>query len=190
MKMSISLLLMFLAVLFAGCSNNVYYTSDMLPDTKVDKNKNVKVFVSDDATIEEKKMKSMIEKKLIENGYKVDSSKTFDYVIIYKLTEDSFTTSKVETDYVPTTSYSTGYVDGKYTTTSTISQVPDTYARTITKIYKKNYFKMGDLRQIAIWEGFISADKPVYDNNTDDIIDNIIKLIGKDFKGYLEIDQK
>jgi len=184
------LILTILAFVFTACSSTVYYTSEVLPDTKIDKNKFVKVFVADNATIEEKKMKSIIEKKLIDNGFKIGDSTNFDYVIVYKLTEDSFTTTKVETDYVPTTSYSTGYVNGQYTSIRTVSQVPDTYTRTINNTYKKNYFKMGDLRQIAIWEGFMSVDNEEYISNTENIINGMIELIGKDFKGHIEIKAK
>lgn len=190
-KVSQVLLIGFLAILFSACTSAVYYKTEVLPNTIIDKSKIIKVFVAKDATIEEKKMQPILEKKLRDYGYTIDDSKPFDYVIIYKLTEDSFTTTKVETDYIPTTSYSSGYVNGQYTTIRTVTQTPDTSSRTVTNTYKKNYFKIGDVRQIAIWEGFTSVDNDTYNLlKKDDFIDGVVKLIGKDFRGYLYVEYR
>lgn len=177
-------------LMFTSCSNSVYYTAETLPNTKIEKGKIIKVYVPDTATIEEKKMKVLIENKLVENGYKIDNEYAFNYILIFKLTEESFTSTKVETDYVPTTQYSTGYVNGKYTTTSTLTQVPDTTSRTVINMYKKNYFKLGDGSRNEVWVGFMSVDKYKYDANTENMINGMIGLIGKDYKGYLDIEIK
>lgn len=183
------LILFLLTLVFTSCSNSVYYTSETLPNTIIDKEKSLSVYVPDSATIEEKKMKIMLENILKQNGYNVNGSIPY-YVLIFELSEEVYNSTKIQTDYVPTTSYSTTYINGNAIRTNTINQVPNTYSKTVLNRTKKNYLTIGDYKSTILWDGFMSAKQDEYDENTEAMMNGMLSLIGKDFKGFIEIESK
>lgn len=181
--------LLFVTLLFTSCSNSVYYTSETLPNTIIDKEKGLSVYVPDNATSEEKEMKIILENILKQKGYNVNGSIPY-YVLIFELSEEVYNSTKIQTDYVPTTSYSTTYINGNAIKTNTTSQIPNTYSKTVLNRTKKNYLTIGDYKSTILWDGFMSAKQDEYNENTEAMMNGMLSLIGKDFKGFIEIESK
>jgi len=181
-------------MLWSGCASSVYYKTELDPMYKIEKQKRIFVFLPKSPTIEDKKFMLSLKEKLKKYNFNVVDEYPMDYGIFFDLTEKSYSGTSSYTSYVPTTSYTSGYVGNKYvsgTTTST-KAVSNTYSYTNT--YKKIYVdilngkKNKQDKYETIWSGFISTKKKKYEKNPPLILEELVKLIGQEFKGDIEIE--
>lgn len=182
-----------MSLLLSGCASLIYYDTEIDPEHQISRQNNFIVFLPDNPTIEDKKIKRMLERSLVRNGYMNNSSIKPQYGVSFQVAEKTYSSVKSDTTTVPTTSYSTSYVGSTpVVTTSTQNQVvTDTY--TVSHTYKKIYVRIFIKNENGfdtIWTGFTSSEIDEYEQNPPAIIDQLVKLIGKDFKDdiFVEMD--
>ncbi len=187
------LISLLISITFSGCLHSVYYSTELDPTCNLKKENRFKVFLPKNPTIEDKKFMISLEKKLIKHGYNiVDNS--VDFGIFFTLTEKSYSGTESYTSYVPTTSYTSGYVGNTYVSGSTTSTqaVSNTYSYTDT--YKKIYVKVVSSSKNeqgsyeTVWNGFMSTKIEEYNENPEAMLEETVKLIGSEFKGYIDVE--
>lgn len=188
-----ALTIFILASLFSGCANTVYLKTEMDPTHDFKKEAKMFVFPPKNPTIEDKKFMLELKSKLKNNGYNIADELPVDYAVFFVVDEKSYDNTGSYTTYVPTTSYTTGYVGRNYVTGTTTSTQAVTNTYSYTTRYKKIYVDIlstnknvqGDLE--TIWSGFMSSEISEYEQNSDVMLDELIKMIGKEFQGDVSI---
>lgn len=168
-----------------GCKSLIYYHTEADPEYEINKKANFTVFLPDNPTIEDKKMKKILETNLQKNGFTLSPSSRTQYSIFFKLYEETYSNIKSDTTYVPVTSYSVSYIGMTPVVTKTTSAEAVTETYTTTTTYKKMNVAIAtrkDEKYETIWTGFASSRIGVYESNPPAIVDQLVKLIGQDFK--------
>jgi len=182
---------------FMGCSANAYFKSDLDPYSSFDKSKIMAIFADDEKnTIEEKKLGIQLGRLMIDEGFKVlnfniENKKAQCWIFLSANREaqqytGSYTT--YNTQYIYTGGYGFGisYVPPKTTTittpqTHTYSGIQSFY----TVALRLDCYEDNNLKRI--WSGGFSANASDYDKYQKNALRYLIKLIGKDFKDYIDI---
>lgn len=186
-----------IGLILSGCTSSVYFKTEQDPMYKIEHNKRFFVFLPKNPTIEDKKFMISLNDKLKKQGFNVVEKFPFDYAVFFTLTDKSYSGTSSYTSYVPTTSYTSGYVGSTYVTGTTTSSKPVTNTYNYTNTYKKIYVdilsgkKNNEGQYETIWSGFMSSDIGDYDKNPNAMINELVKLIGKEYKGdiYVELDK-
>lgn len=102
----------------------------------------------------------------------------------------SYTTYNTTTSstFIPGNFTGNGYNPGRTITTRTTTPQRHTYSGLIVmqNIGVSIFCEMGDKRE-RVWFGFMSANVSEYEKHQEKAIKNLIRLIGKDFKGDIDI---
>jgi len=185
--------LLIFTVLLSGCASTVYFKTEQDPTAKIIKHKSFRVLLND-PTIENKKFMILLNQELLEQGFKVSNDSSFDYAIVFYLDKKSYNGVNSYTSNKHSTSYTRGFVGNSYVSTTTTSSVPVTHTYSYTYSYKKIYVEIVDTTKgnkdnfPTVWTGFMSIDDEDYEKNRIYMITKLVELIGKEFKGYIEID--
>lgn len=187
MKNVINLLIVLLLALFlSACSSSVYFNTSQDPSYTVNKDKSIFVVFPKNPSIEDKKLFIGLQKLLKEHGYKVVSKKPSVYDMVFDIQNKSKTEITSYTDFEPTFTYGMGaalYRRNVYV------NVPVSKTYTSTKNYKiitldiKNTQANEQGRYETVWSGMIQASQKDFQKNPKLIIDQLVKLIGQEFKG-------
>lgn len=183
------LFLLILSLLFSGCSFSTYFLTENDPYIKFNKQKSIYVFEPENPTIEDKKFKIMLVDSLKNKGFIINEQLPADYGLFFYVNEKSYTSVDTSTVYVPQTSYSSGFVNGRYAYGQTTTNTPVTSTSTVTNTFKKiNYYLVNAQKdekgnRNTEWTGFTSTNKDIYYKNPKIIVDKLVELIGTEYKG-------
>jgi hypothetical protein len=181
-------------ILWSGCASSVYYKTELDPMYKIEKQKKIFVFLPNSPTIEDKKFMLSLKEKLKLNNFNVVDKYPADYGIFFTLTSKSYSSNYTVPITTPTTSYSSGYVGGTYYSGTTTGSKTTYYSGTSRTTYKKIYVdimnstKNSQGKYETIWSGFMSANIEDYYENPNAMINELVKLIGKEFKGDISVE--
>jgi len=154
------------------------------------------VFVSSEESIATRKLKPLIESELSSLGLRLNEAHP-DYVLGYFTETKNYTSSGVMP--MPQTSTTQGNlgtpgaigtIPYSQTTRST-AYIPYNKRYQLTKMWLKLHRK-SDLRAnnfMAIWEGYIGADKEDFDRYTASLIHEVLKHFGSDYAKHTTIDR-
>jgi len=182
----------FIAPLFlSGCfSPSIYVSSLTDKNYQISKNSKIAIYDSVEEAIEVKSFYSTLRQEMERLGFQFIPSQNADYFLVANIDEKSSTISGVLP--MSTNSYSSGTVGGTYysgTTTST-SYVPYTRRYTVKTIYLVlldiNRYT-NEKKVVHVWEGYIGAEKEVYEKNTKDCLFMLLQYFGTNFKGHVDL---
>lgn len=160
-----------LSLLLSGCSYSTYFKTESDPNIKFTRNDSIYVFDSENPSIEDKKMKILIINSLKDKGFKVNNQLPADYGLFFNIEERTYTNTSTSTIYMPQTSYTSGYVNGRYVHGQTTSNIPITDTSITKKTYKKIYYYLVNSipneqgKRNVEWTGFTSTEKDIYEIN-------------------------
>ena len=179
---------------FSGCSS-VYIKTEAAPNIQIPDDTAFYLSVSDQTTIEEQKALQLLGSKLKQLGYRITKNKSEAvYWFAIKMNTPTYSsTTNLEFAQPKTTTHSGTVGNTRYSGTSTTTEtkkVPITsrysFKKTIIDLYE--YDKSTDnLRKV--WTSFTSIDSNLYKKNEEKIIAEVVKLLGKDFVGDLQLKQ-
>lgn len=175
--------------MLTGCTSSVYFNTEKDPMATILPNQQYKIFLPENPTIEDKKFFITLEKKMMLNGFNISQNYSFDYGVFFTLTDESYNNTGTSTTYIPQTSSTYGFVGNTYVRSTTTTNTPVTETYNYTKTYKKIYVnirsstKNKNGKYEIVWSGFMSSDIENYDRATADMVNQLVSLIGKDFKG-------
>ena len=182
-------LLLIIIVTLSGCVNTAYYHTEVIPDFRYQSSKKIYIFLPKDPSTEDQKLLSYLKQAIKKKGYNQVSTYPFDYAMFFKLYDDSNISTFSAPITTSTTSYSSGNTDKTDYTESTkngsTSHIPVTdtgkFINIQVQLYNavKNIFGKYDL----LWSGHTGIDEYQYNKNPQAIIDVLISLLGKEFKG-------
>ena len=184
--------------LFGGCAS-AWYSTEADPQIPFDKEKWLTIYLGEEPTIKDKKLGLLLGNLLVEEGFvvsgfnmievKTPCGVTFSQDISSTPYTGSYTTyhTTTNTTYIPG-SFGNGYNPGRTITTRTTTPQTHTYSGLIVKQnIGMSIFCENNGKRERIWFGFMSANVSEYEQYQEKAIKNLIKLIGKDFKGDIEI---
>ena len=177
----------------------VYYSSETDPQSQLDKTKPLAIYLKQPTTIADKKFGLLLEELMVENGFTItnfntDGQKppcfiTFSTDISSYQQTNSYTTYHTQTTYISGSFIGNSYNPGTTITTTT----PSTNFYTDIILHKNIgisiFCKNKNGEDSQIWFGFVNADIEYYENYERNILQNLINLIGKDFKGEIDVSQ-
>ncbi len=192
-KILILIMICCLGLLLNGCTSSIYYHTEIDPSHNIAQEDNFIVFLPKEPTIEDKKIKKMLENSLARNGYIVNPNIKAGYGIFFQAIEKTYSRTQNTTDTVPVSEYSTSYVKGVPVVTSTTKNQVVARSYTVSNTYKKIKVDIvinNSNKFETVWTGFTSSEIDTYEKNPPAVIDQLVKLIGKDFKDdiYVEMD--
>ncbi len=193
MKAMSLLFVAFLSLFLSGCTSSIYYNAELDPSHSINQRANFRVFLPKNPTIEDKKIKVMLEEALIRHGYMNNPNIQAQYGIFFQTLEKTYTSTQNTTDKVPTTSYSTTYVKGVPVVTTTQEEQVVARTYTVSNTYKKIKVYLvvkNDEKLEEVWTGFTSPELDTYKENPAAVIDQLVQLMGKDFEDdiFVEMD--
>lgn len=185
-------------LLFGGCAS-AWYSTETDPQIPFDKEKSLTIYLGDNHTIQDKKLalllgKLMVDEGFIISGFNIMEVKTpcgivFNQDVTSTPYTRSYTTYHTTTSntYIPGT-FGNGYNPGRTITTRTTTPQTHIYSGAIVrKTLGVSVFCDNNGKRERIWFGFMSVDPSSYDSYQETALKNLIKLIGKDFKGDIQI---
>ena len=184
------------ALFFSGCSFSTYYKTELDPSSNFNKQKSIIVFSSENPTIEDKKIKLALIEELKKQGYTTKDNLPADYGLFFYINDQSYTETNSFTTYAPQTTYGSAYVNGKYVYGQTTTNTPVSNTYTSTRTYKKiNYYLVNSIpgldgKRNTEWSGFTSTDADYFAKNPNGVVEKLVSLIGKEFKGEIYIEDK
>lgn len=172
--------------LFNACST-AYYSTQTDPQNYFNKQEPLTIILRETPTITEKKFGLLLGELLAENGFNVNGfnmqiEKTNCYITFSMDISSSQNTKSYTTYYTNTT-----YISGRAVTTTTPTTNVYTTHNVTKSIGVSIFCKDNQNKNSQIWFGFVNADIDDYSKYEKDIIQNLIGLIGKDFKGKIDI---
>lgn len=187
-------------VFCSGCGVVAYYSTESDPQFHFNKQEPIAIYTSETPTVSEKNLGRLLGELMALEGFKVagfnvDSQKTACR-ITFKTSTSSQTYTGSYTTY-RTTTHSTripgnfspyGYKPSRTITTTTQTPINNIYTRVV--VYQNmgiSIFCENDGKLDNIWYGFFSADMDTYDIYQEYILVNLIRLIGTDFEGYVDV---
>ena len=191
--------LIFLYCLVINGCYTTYYSTQTDPQIIFDKKEILSIkHTKEIPSVTEKKFALSLAEIMIENGFKINgfnadlestncyitfSIDTYSYQSI-----GNYTTYNTSALYIPGTYNGNVYNPGKIIRTIT----PNTNIYTTTNVKRDIGVSIvcrdSKDKQSQVWFGFISADINSYNKYKNNIIRNLVGLIGKDFDGYLDIE--
>ncbi|MDD3602457.1 MAG: hypothetical protein PHZ17_03965 [Sulfurovum sp.] len=191
------------ALFFSGCASSVYYKTELDPTASISKNQIFGILYPENATIEDKKFGLSLHRKMVEKGFNLPGHGIADFIVTYEIDTKTYTGTKSYTSYEPTTSYTVGTVSGSsgsswygggskltYAGTTT-ADVPVSKSYEYSDSYKKIYVDILSRKTRGVaWSGFMSIEADQYDTNKDAMIDKLVDLVGKEFKGDKIVESK
>lgn len=188
-------------LLLSGCASSVYYKTELDPTASIGKNQKFGILYPENATIEDKKFGLSLSRAMIEKGFNLIDHGIADFIVTYEIDTKTYTGTKSYTSYEPTTSYTVGTVSGSsgsswygggskltYAGTTT-TDVPVSKSYEYSNSYKKIYVDILSRKTRGVaWSGFMSIETDQYDTNKDAMIDKLVDLIGKEYKGDLSVE--
>ena len=188
---------------FSACATTAYYTAQTDPQITFDKQEPLTIILEETPSVTDKKFGLLLGELLVENGFYINGfnmqvAKTKCYIAFSINTSSSQHTRSYTTydynssvTYIPGTFTGSSFNPGRTITTTTTT--PNTKVYTVTSVRKKVsvgvYCKDSQNRNSQIWFGAVGADISNYEKYEKNIIQNLIQLIGKDFKGKIELHQ-
>lgn len=186
-------LLLLIIVTLSGCVNRVYYHTEVMSDFRYQSSKGIYIFLPKDPSTEDKKLLSYLAQAIKKKGYDQVSTYPFDYAMFFKLYDDSNISTFSSPITTSTTSYSSGNTDKTYYSESTkrdsTSHIPVTDTGKFINIQVQLYNATKNFRgkYDLLWSGHTGIDEYQYHKNPQAIIDVLISLLGKEFKGDLPV---
>lgn len=192
-----STILVIVSILFSACSirTEVFYETEMDPMINISKHHRFKIFLPNNPTIEDKNFMYKLKNKLQLNGFiVVPENSLAEFGIFFTLTEKSYSHTTTDTTYKTQTTNTYGFIGNAYVSGQSTTQVPIAKTYSYTKRYKKIYIdivakKKEGMGNEIVWSGFMSANLDDYDKDTFDMLNELIKLIGKNYKGDIYIEE-
>lgn len=188
---------------FSGCASSVYYHTELDPTADMSKNQKFGILYPKNATIEDKKFGLSLSRTMAEKGFNLTDHGITDFIVTYEIDTKTYTGTKSYTSYEPRTSYTVGtvsessgsswYGGGSKLAYSgvTTANVPVSQSYEYSDSYKKIYVDILSRKTRGVaWSGFMSIEADLYDTNKDAMIDKLVDLIGKEFKGDKIVESK
>ena len=187
-------------IFFSGCGVVAYYSTESDPQFSLNKQEPIAIYTGEMPTVSEKKLGRLLGELMALEGFKVagfniDSQKTACRVTFKTNTSSqtytgSYTTYKTSTHstYIPGNFSPYGYKPSRTITTTTQTPISNVYTSVV--VYRTmgiNIFCENNGKLDNIWYGSFSADMDTYDIYREYILVNLIRLIGTDFEGYLDV---
>lgn len=181
-----------LALVFTACSTAYYHTTQD-GSLKINKAQPVRVLLPENSDIEDRSFARLLAQKLSQHGFKLQDDAKCAFV--FNMDEPTYQSTGSYTTYNTSTSYTnvSGFVGGTYvygsasTTTTTPQTNYYTYAATFKKIYVDFACLNANGELESVWEGFASALLNDFMNYNEQMVDNLVVLVGENFTGNLRI---
>lgn len=188
-----------IVVLFCGCAS-AYYSTETDPQIPYDKEKWLAIYLGEEPSIKDKKLGLLLGKLMAEEGFivsgfnmmevKTPCGVTFSQNISSTPYTGSYTTYNTTTSktFIPGNFTGNGYSPGRTITTRTTTPQTHIYSGLIVKQnVGLSIFCENNGKRERVWFGFMSANVSEYEKHQEKAIKNLIRLIGKDFKGDIDI---
>ena len=194
----ILLLLIIILSLFEGC----IYTSRYRPSAYISsltdlqyapvKTDPIIILKGKNTSISNRQFYSLLKSEMMNNGFDIveDISKS-KYVLLF---EKSTNTSEINsTQYLPSTSYTSGSAGGTYYSgqTTYTQAIPYSYDYTVEKIYL-NLYASADLqnkKQLTVWEGYVGVSAKEYKSYSRAIIKSLLDVFGTNYEAHTPINK-
>ena len=181
-------------LLLAGCSTRTAYISS-LTDPRYNPVKTDPIFIllTDDARITDRQFYSLLRDEMIQNGFNiVDDGYEAKYLLLFQT--GSKTSQINSTLFLPSTSWSSGYVGNTYYSGATTSTqaIPYSYDYTVEKIHLDLY-AVEDIKNekyMTVWEGYIGAGTEEYESFLRAILKSLFDVFGTNYEAHTPIDTK
>ncbi len=185
--------LVLILITLSGCTNMMYYHTEVIHDFTYQSSKGLFVYLPKDPSPEDQKLLSYLEQAIRNKGYHQVQTYPFDFAMFFKFFDDSNISAFSAPITTSMTSYSYGNKDEAYNAESTKSvrsaHIPVTDGGKSINIQvqlfsaTKNFRGKYDL----LWSGHTGVKEDQYHKNPQAIVDVLISLLGKGFKGDLPV---
>lgn len=185
-------LMVFCGFMLNACAT-AYYSTESDPQAVFDKTQPLTIFINQPTTITDKKFGLLLGDLMVENGFNIVNFNMESQETPCFITFSMNTTSNQRTESYTTYHTSTTYISGIFTgntynpgtTITTTTPITNVYTDTIIRknIGISIFCETENQESSQVWYGFVSANVDDYKNYEKNIMQNLIDLIGKDFKG-------
>lgn len=177
-----------------------YYSTEQDPQIAFDKQKPLTIYLGENPSVSDKKFGLLLGELMVKEGFSINGFNTDMKQTPYALGFDIETKSSNYTGSYNYMTYNTQrtYIAGTYSGngynpgTTITTQVPTTHTQVYTGVYvykliRIYIFSREQKERTLLWYGGIHVSVGDYDKYKENTIRNLIKLIGQDFKGDLDI---
>lgn len=197
MKILFVVVNLFFTLFFIGCAK-AYYKTESDPQATFNKNEPLTIKLGNNPSVENKKFAFLLRNLMIEEGFAVldlnTQEKESQCYITFKLRKKTERSTGQYTDYQTITRYHGGVRYGNQyipPSTTTIT-IPKTRFYTQYDAYQDVTLNVlcayNNQKASPIWTGIVHVPIAEYDRYEENVLKNLIQLMGKEFKGTLNID--